>query len=261
MPDLAGVTLMAVFAHPDDEALACGGTLARAADAGARVVLVSASRGELGSVSDPALVQGKDLGNVRAAEMEASAAVLGARQVHVLDHPDGSLRWADALDVDLAALLARHRPAAVITFDADGLYWHGDHIGVHERVSAAVLVLADAAPALYYATLAHGAIRALVDATHARGAVGAEAGLWGISPDAFGVATPTPTFRVDVRAQVGRKLAALRCHRTQFGPASLFVLVDDDHARLRLGFELFRRAPGGSAPDVLEALGEPLEAA
>ena len=75
MPDasaalpLAGRTVLAIFAHPDDESLACGGTLARLADAGCRVVIVCASHGEAGSISDPALVPDGDLGRVRVREL------------------------------------------------------------------------------------------------------------------------------------------------------------------------------------------------
>lgn len=251
---LRGVTILAVLAHPDDEALACGGTLARAADAGARVVLVCASRGELGSVSDPALVPDGDLARVRASELGASARVLGIAEVVLLDHADGCLRWADALEAEIAEALARHRPDAVITFDADGLYWHGDHIGVHERTTSAVGALGPTAPPLYYVTMPAGAMRAVADAAHARGGAGPEAGLWGISPDAFGVATPAPTFGVDVRDWVERKLAAIRCHRTQAGPRSPFTWIDPADARRWLGRELFRRAPGTDGAGVLERL-------
>src|SRR5262249_57138428 len=66
---LAGRTVLGIFAHPDDESLACGGTFARLADAGARVVLLCASRGEGGSVSDPSLVPDGDLGRVREREL------------------------------------------------------------------------------------------------------------------------------------------------------------------------------------------------
>src|SRR5215467_4427672 len=88
-PDFAGRTILAIFAHPDDESLACGGTLARLADAGARVVLMCGSRGESGSISDPALVADGDLGAVRTHELREAAAVLGITEVIVLSHPDG----------------------------------------------------------------------------------------------------------------------------------------------------------------------------
>src|SRR5689334_21590189 len=87
--DFSGRTILAVFAHPDDESLACGGTLARLADAGARVVLLCASRGEKGSVSDRALVAGEDLGIVRSHELHEAAKILGIAEVLILEHPDG----------------------------------------------------------------------------------------------------------------------------------------------------------------------------
>src|SRR5204862_4946624 len=93
---LAGRTVLGIFAHPDDESLACGGTLARLADAGARVILLCASRGERGTVSDPALVPDDgDLGAVRVAELHEAAKVLGIAEVMVCDHGDGNLRWND----------------------------------------------------------------------------------------------------------------------------------------------------------------------
>src|SRR5439155_12043827 len=101
---LAGRTVLAVFAHPDDESLACGGTLARLADAGVRVILLCASRGEAGSISDPALVPDGDLGGVRTRELTAAAAILGVRDVLVLDHPDGDLRWDDVPELHAAVV-------------------------------------------------------------------------------------------------------------------------------------------------------------
>lgn len=254
---LAGHTLLAVFAHPDDEALACGGTLARAADAGARIVVVCASRGELGPVSDEGLLHEGDLGVTRAHELLASAAVLGAAEVVQLSHADGYLRWSEELDADISSAIVRHRPDTVITFDADGLYWHGDHVGVHERATAAIAALGDHAPGLYYVSLPAGAMRAVVDAGYSHGAASDSGGLWGVSPEAFGVAAPTPDFRVDVRPWIERKLAAIRCHLTQVGVGSPFAWIDAEEAGRWLGFEYFRRSHvGGTGRGTLELLAE-----
>ena len=116
--DLTGRTVLAVFAHPDDESLACGGTLARLADAGARVVLLCASRGEGGSISDPALVPDGDLGRVREHELREAARVLGIAEVLVLDHPDGELRWVHVheLHVEIVSTIRACRPDAVTEF-------------------------------------------------------------------------------------------------------------------------------------------------
>jgi LmbE family N-acetylglucosaminyl deacetylase len=250
---LAGRTVLGIFAHPDDESLACGGTLARLADAGAHVVIICASHGEAGSISDPALVPEGDLGVVRVRELRDAAAVLGAAEVIVLDHPDGDLRWEHVpeLHAEIVALIERYQPAAIITFAEDGLYWHLDHIGVHERTYTAVLSLGAAAPPLYYVTMQAGVMREVVEAAHAKGGAPPDSSFWGIAPDAFGDGANPPTFVIDVRDWATRKLEALRCHRTQMGPNNPMAWIDEAEARRWLGTEQFRRAP-------LEAAGEPL---
>ena len=258
---LAGRTILAVFAHPDDESLACGGTLARAADAGARVVLLCASRGERGSLSDPGLVRDGNLGLERTRELRRAAARLGISEVVVFDHPDGDLRWAHVglLHNEIVVMIREYRPDAVITFGEDGLYWHLDHIGVHERTYTAVLSLGPDAPPLYYVTLPHGVMVQVVEAAHGKSGAPPDSTLWGIDPAVFGEAAKPADFVVDVRPWVGRKLAALRCHRTQMGPHNPFAWIDEDEARRWLGFEHFRRSPlATSRQGLLEPLGEPV---
>ena len=218
MPDasaalpLAGRTVLGIFAHPDDESLACGGTLARLADAGCRVVIVCASHGEAGSISDPALVPDGDLGRVRARELRDAAAVLGVAEVIVLDHPDGDLRWDDVpeLHAEIVALIQRYRPDAVITFAEDGLYWHLDHIGVHERTYTAVLSLRRRRAA---ALLRHDAAR-----RHARGRRGrARQGRRAARLQLLGHRARRvrrrrqPADLRDRRARLGRRASSRRC--------------------------------------------------
>jgi LmbE family N-acetylglucosaminyl deacetylase len=261
---LAGRTVLGIFAHPDDESLACGGTLARLADAGAKVVVICASHGEAGSVCDPSLVpEGESLGGVRVRELRDAAAILGVSEVVVLDHPDGDLRWdrVPELHAEIVKALERYRPDAVITFAEDGLYWHLDHIGIHERTYTAVLSLGAAAPPLYYVTMREGVMREVVDAAHAKGRAPADSSFWGIAADAFGDGASPPTFVIDVRDWVPRKLAALRCHRTQMGPNNPIAWIDDDEARQWLGREQFRRSPlDATGEPILEHLGEPQHA-
>ena len=260
-PDFAGRTILAVFAHPDDESIACGGTLARLADAGARIVLICASRGEKGAVSDPALVAGRDLAGVRSQELRDAACVLGISEVVLFDHPDGDLRWADvpAFHVEIVLAIQRCKPDAVITFGEDGLYWHLDHIGVHERTYTAVKSFGPSAPPLYYVTMPKGIMKSVVEAAHAKGGASPNSSFWGIEPDAFGDAAIPPTFAIDVRDWVPRKLEALRRHRTQMGLANPIAWIDEQDARRWLGAEYFRRSPLETAGDgVLERLGEPV---
>jgi len=260
--DFSGRTVLAVFAHPDDESLACGGTLARLADAGARVVLICGSRGESGSVSDPSLVASEDLGAVRTRELTDAARVLGITDLIVLAHPDGDLRWDDVPEFhqEIVNTIASYKPDAVITFAEDGLYWHLDHIGVHERTSTAVRSFGTDAPPLYYVTMPKGIMRAVVEAAHAKGGALPNSTFWGIEPDAFGDHAVPATFAIDVREWIPRKLEALRCHRTQMGLTNPMAWIDEEDARQWLGVEYFRRSPLESVDgSALEQLGEPLE--
>jgi N-acetylglucosamine malate deacetylase 2 len=254
----AGRTVLAVFAHPDDESLACGGTLARLADDGVRVVLLCASHGELGQSADPSISRGAELGSVRGRELMEAAKVLGISEIILLDHPDGQLRWADVeeLHEQIVQTIQRYSPELVITFDEDGLYWHLDHIGIHERTTTAVRSLGAAAPPVYFVTIPHGAMRAVIDCAVARGWLPPGSTLFGITPDAFGIAAEPHSLTVDVTDWVPRKLAALRCHRTQMGAANPFAHLEAADAVRWLAVERFRREPGNTETTLLDRIGE-----
>ena len=259
-PDCSGRTILAVFAHPDDESLACGGTLARLSDAGARVVLLCATRGEKGLVTDAALVAHEDLAAVRTRELQEAARVLGIAEVVLLRHPDGDLRWAGVPELhgEIVSAITRYQPDGVITFAEDGLYWHLDHIGVHERTFTAVKSFGAAAPPLYYVTMRHGLMKDIVQTAIDNG-VKLERAPFNIDPDAFGDHAKPPTLLVDVNDWVQRKIEALKCHRTQIGPFNPFRHLTDEQARRLLAIEQFRRAPlDGARDSILEQLGEPV---
>jgi LmbE family N-acetylglucosaminyl deacetylase len=254
--ELAGRTVLAVFAHPDDESLACGGTLARLSDSGVRVILLCASRGRKGTISDPGLIGQSDLGRVREEELRNAAHVLGVERVDILDHPDGDLRWANIpqLQAEIAAAIVECRADTVITFGEDGLYWHPDHIGVYERTLGAVLALGDQAPSLYYVTMPKGVMRQIVDAAAAQGWAAPAAGPWAIVPDAFGLLAKPPSLVVNVSRWVPRKLAAVLCHRTQMGVDNPLARINPEDAARLLGAELFRREEPQLGYPLLERL-------
>lgn len=258
-PTVHGRSLLAVFAHPDDESITCGGLLARCARSGVRVTLLCLTRGEAGP-SSPAIDGGsEDLGTVRARELAAAAAVLGIQHVILRDHPDGMLPWLDArtLEQEIAEVIRTVAADVVVTFDEDGLYWHPDHIAVHERTRAAMDLCDGVVPALYFATMPAGCMRAVFDRAIERARGRGERPprqVLGISnPDAFGADAPPPTVRLSVADVAGDKLAAIACHASQLHDDALAMLTTEDAAEI-LGVEQLRRDPRSTASFLESAL-------
>ena len=143
--------LMAVLAHPDDESLGVGGTLAKYAAEGVDVFLVTATRGGGGRFrghrrGDERHPGPLALGHIREMELRAAAAVLGVREVSVLGYPDQQLDGADPREAvgRIATHLRRFRPDVVVTFGPDGAYGHPDHIAISQFTTAAAVAAADA---------------------------------------------------------------------------------------------------------------------
>jgi LmbE family N-acetylglucosaminyl deacetylase len=132
-------TLLGVWAHPDDEAYLSGGLMAEATDAGSRVVCVTATRGELGT-TDPTRWPPDRLAAVRTAELARCLGILGVREHHWLDYPDGRCAFADGARAvaRLAEIIDTVRPDTVLTFGPDGFTGHADHQTVGRWAAAAV---------------------------------------------------------------------------------------------------------------------------
>ncbi len=138
---------MAVLAHPDDESLGFGGTLARYAAEGIETYLVTATRGERGRFgsrgkhADPV-----EVGRIRELELRAAAAVLGIGEVSILGYGDGEVDQLDSTIAIRAIVehIRRVRPHLVITFGPDGAYGHPDHIAISQFTTAAVVCAGDA---------------------------------------------------------------------------------------------------------------------
>jgi len=209
-------TVVAFHAHPDDEVLATGGTLARLAAEGHRVVIVSASDGWMGARTEPGA-------NTRLDELRASAALLGAARVEYLGYADsghGPVLFPDPPDrqrfvrasVDeaaerLAELIRAENADLLLSYDACGGYGHRDHVHVHAVGARAaeltgVRVLEATAPR-EYVRLVTGALRALRLVVR----LDEEAQTW-FTPRA------AITHRVNVRRYARQKQAALAAHRS-----------------------------------------------
>lgn len=259
--------LLAIFAHPDDETFGCGGSLARAAAEGQRVVLVCATRGEAGEISDPALATPETLGEVRERELRCAASVLGIDEVIFLDYRDSGMagtpenddprafinQRADAVVRRLVEIIRRERPGAVITFDPSGGYGHPDHIAIHHHTMAALSAAGVAAyapelggpwrtPRAWWMAIPRSAIRTLRDAM-------AAAGLdTGWADELVETGAGWPDEEIDLTLDVARwtddKWRAFECHATQFGQDTLFRRAKDALGTRLLGQESFVVATG-----------------
>ncbi len=138
--------LMCVLAHPDDESLGLGGTLARYAAEGIETYLLTATRGERGRCGEGEVCPGLDVvGRMREGELLAAAEELGIREVRFLDYIDGDLDQADPIEAvaKIVGHLRRVKPQVVITFGPEGAYGHPDHIAISQFATAAVVCAAD----------------------------------------------------------------------------------------------------------------------
>lgn len=151
MHDDRRLRLMAVLAHPDDESLGLGGTLAKYAAEGVETFLVTATRGERGRYRGHGHGHSSEhpgpeaLGVIRESELRAAASVLGVREVSLLDYRDQEVDRADPDEAvrRIVSHVRRIRPDVVVTFGPDGAYGHPDHIAISQFTTAALVAAAD----------------------------------------------------------------------------------------------------------------------
>jgi LmbE family N-acetylglucosaminyl deacetylase len=138
--------LLAVFAHPDDESMGMGGTLAKYSAQGVDTHLICASRGERGwfgpEEQNPGLER---LGKLRTIELENAVKELGMKGLYFLDYIDGDVDQADHAEAigKIAIHIREIKPQVVVTFPPDGNYGHPDHIAIGQFTSAAIVCAAD----------------------------------------------------------------------------------------------------------------------
>lgn len=130
--------MLLIFAHPDDESFALGGTIAKYAEQGVNITLVSATRGEAGKTAG--ICKPEQLGLVREQELLRAAEVLGISKVIFLGYLDKEVPLAPPLEIveKLVRIIREVRPQVIITFGEDGASGHRDHRAIHNWTKAAV---------------------------------------------------------------------------------------------------------------------------
>jgi LmbE family N-acetylglucosaminyl deacetylase len=231
-------TIVFFHAHPDDEAIATAGTMAALSDAGHRVVLVTATRGELGEIPEGLLAEGETLADHRRAELTEACRVLGVARQTYLDYLDSGMAGEAtndrpgsfaAADVDeaaaaLAGILTEETADVLVTYDEHGGYGHPDHVQVH-RVGMRAAALAST-PVVYMWTMNRDFMKGLAEQVESSEWEPPEGSTDGM--DTMGEPADRLTTEVDVTKWIDRKRQAMTAHASQISETSFFLAMPPD---------------------------------
>jgi LmbE family N-acetylglucosaminyl deacetylase len=262
---------MAVFAHPDDESFGIGGTLAcYGADPEVRVVLVCATRGEAGEISDPNLGPPEKLGQLRETELRCACEKLGVDTLHFLGYRDSgmagtpenqdprALAMANPYEAvgKVVAHIRREQPDVVVTFDETGGYGHPDHVAIHRHTKVAFSAAADPsqypdqieaglaphqAEKLYYSAIPQRFFRAAIEKMVELDIEVPEF-LSQRQDLPFGLPDDACTTDIYVKGCWDTRQAAVQCHASQLNPDSIFAKLPPDVLRELQTWECFQLA-------------------
>jgi LmbE family N-acetylglucosaminyl deacetylase len=254
------LTLMAVHAHPDDEASSTGGVLAKYADEGIRTIVVTCTNGEFGDT--PSGIKPGDDGHdefevaeIRLAELRESCKYLGVTHLELLGYHDSGMpdwEYKDRPDafcnvpehdvaVRISDLIQQYRPQVVVTYDDSGAYQHPDH--VHASRAAAAAVAGTGIPAkLYLTAMRRSEWQEIMEALRAQGADIPDADP--LTPDEqrrIEESERRISTNIDIRPVLERKRAALLAHASQISE-SWFTKIPPELGERVFGRESFIRA-------------------
>ncbi|MDM8519942.1 PIG-L deacetylase family protein [Anaerolineales bacterium HSG6] len=232
------LSMMAIFAHPDDEAFGNGGSLAKYAHEGIDIHLVTATLGEAGQVADPDMISTRTLSVLREQELRCACQQYGDINLHLLGYIDGQTAIVPPSTAvyKIVKLLRLHKPQVVISFGPDGIYGHFDHLVIHRWSSAAIKLAAEPDKWLaagkpyqvqkfYHRVMSQIQIDMMMEIM-GRNFVPMDGSIpfpfVGYSPDQI-----TTTIDVSDFAQV--KLDGIRCHSSQLSPDLPYLQDDYDH--------------------------------
>lgn len=198
-----------VFAHPDDESFSSGGTIAKLAEKGEKIILVTATKGEAGEVGDPPICTQKNLGKTREKELRNAAKILGISKILFLNFIDGTLKnYVKDLKEKIFLIFLNEQPDAIVTFDRYGGSNHPDHKAISRSATKAFkdyLQTSKKHVSLYNTAVPRSYLRKYEKA--------------GLVYRAFGKMKGTPdeniTTIVDINETFDMKVRALKMHKTQ----------------------------------------------
>jgi LmbE family N-acetylglucosaminyl deacetylase len=263
------LTLMAVHAHPDDEASSTGGVLATYAAEGIRTVVVTCTNGEFGDAPG-GVKPGQDghdtdaVAGLRLTELRQAAKILGITQLELLGyHDSGMPEWDYKTRPDafcnvpfaevtgrLSELIERYRPQVLVTYDDEGLYQHPDHVYASQTAQAAAAQTGIPAK-LYLTAMRGGNWQKIRDALRE---AGVDMPQMTLTPEQLRRAAETEariTTTVDIRPVLTRKRDALFAHASQIQD-SWFSQIPPEVAEAAFGFEHFIRASDRTGAPVPE---------
>jgi LmbE family N-acetylglucosaminyl deacetylase len=222
-------TLLAVFAHPDDESYRAGGTLAMLASKGVDIQVITATRGERGIPTIPP----SEAKVIREKELRCACRVLGFLPPRFLDYPDGELSSIDEIEAVayLTGLIRELQPDFLLTWPPSGISGHEDHQVISEWTRKSFLQAANpaylaenltphAVPAFYYLALSHSVAEA----------VGFH--------DLHSIPDEEISLNQDVRTIWDQKMSAIHCHRSQIDHSPI-MKMDQTQQEIFLGKEQF----------------------
>jgi len=245
-------TIVSFHAHPDDESIATAGTLAKAVKAGHRVVIVFATRGELGEPVPGVLAEGEQLPVRRSAECYESAKAIGAARVEFLGYVDSGMMGEPSNDAPycfwqakvehaakrLAVILDEEEPDLLTTYDDNGGYGHPDHIQVH-RVGKRAAELS-AVPVVAQNTINRDWMVRGMRGLQESGEIPKDwSGPSAEPPPNFGKPEAEITHRVEAVDFAEQKRASMRAHASQMGPEHFMLAMPDPIFAMGFGTEFY----------------------
>ncbi|WP_018351569.1 N-acetyl-1-D-myo-inositol-2-amino-2-deoxy-alpha-D-glucopyranoside deacetylase [Longispora albida] len=266
-------SIVFVHAHPDDEAIGTGATMARYAAEGAQVTLVTCTLGEEGEIHVPELsgllaAEADQLGGYRIAELAAACQALGVSDHRFLGgagryrdsgmmgtEPNNHPRAFWGADLDEAAkhlvkVFEETRPQVLVTYDPNGFYGHPDHIQAHRVAMRACELAGDAAPQKVYWTAVPKSVMAAGLAEFAGSSDNPFAGVESVDDLPFGTPDEEIAARIEATAYGEQKLASLRAHATQIPPTSWLFTLAGGFGEEMMGVEYYTLAEGTKGPGV-----------